>query len=389
MEALKKTLRAEAKKILTKFGAPFTLAVNHGKGVLALSVANIEDIQYFITQKNDVTSVNFAFDVLSKKGNNVVLVLETGDDSQEKVDCCSDEFAEQFGGCITAFLPSDKAAITNLLKRGAVMLDTLGVVTVGRSVEEAVCAMEILLKAKLALKYGKPMPLSKNDITSLRFRYKNESSKNQKALFDFETSGKRAVQSSAFGIESLAEILVYAKKMEIEELSQGTWRSVSVRHGDSFFITPQTKSNIFLDENDIVKVNVESGLFKGGKKPSRDRKLHQVIYRARGDVGAVIHCHPIYSSVNAELNTALEVSFKMQRILGEKIAVSEYAAQGTERLAEYAVEALKGRVAVFLSKQGLVVVGKTLCDAYWTLNAIEDECLKFFKAKEELWQHRT
>ena len=146
MEALKKTLRAEAKKILTKFDAPFTLAVGYDKKTIALSVTNAEDIQYFITQKNDVVSVNFAFDALSHKGVNAVIVLETGDDSQEKVECCSDEFAEQFGGSVTAFLPSDKAAVSFLHKRGAVMLDTVGVATTGRSIEEALCSLEILLK---------------------------------------------------------------------------------------------------------------------------------------------------------------------------------------------------------------------------------------------------
>ena len=40
MEALKKTLRAEAKKILTKFDAPFTLAVGYDKKTIALSVTN-------------------------------------------------------------------------------------------------------------------------------------------------------------------------------------------------------------------------------------------------------------------------------------------------------------------------------------------------------------
>lgn len=389
MEALKKTLRAEAKKILTKFDAPFTLAVVYDKKVIALSVTNAEDIQYFITQKNDVASVNFAFDALSHKGVNAVIVLETGDDSQEKVECCSDEFAEQFGGSVAAFLPSDKAAVSFLHKRGAVMLDTVGVATTGRSIEEALCSLEILLKAKLAMKYGTPQPLSKKEVNSLHLRYKRESAKNQKMLYDFETLGKCPSPSSAVGVESLAEILVYAKKMEIEELSQGVWRSVSIRHGDSFFITPQTKSNIFLTENDIVKVNTENGFYKTGKKPSRDIKLHQAIYKDRGDVGAVIHCHPIYSSVNAELDVGLEVSQKMQRIFGERIEVSEYAGQGTERLGKRAVESLKGGVAVFLSKQGLTVVGKTLVDAYWTLNAIEDESLKSFKAKEELWQRRT
>ena len=139
----------------------------------------------------------------------------------------------------------------------------------------------------------------------------------------------------------------------------------------------------------FAAANTENGFYKIGKKPSRDIKLHQAIYKYRGDVGAVIHCHPIYSSVNAELGVDLEVSRKMQRIFGERIEVSEYAGQGTERLGKRAVESLKGGVAVFLSKQGLTVVGKTLVDAYWTLNAIEDESLKFFKAKEELWQRRT
>ena len=389
MDVLKKTLKIQAKKILTKFDAPFTLAVNFNGSVTALSVATIEDTQYFLTQKNDVPSVNFAFDFLKDKNNRAVIVLETGDDYKATVAACTDQFAEFFGGSVKAFLPADVNAKTELFKRGAIHLDGVGIATFGRSIDEAICALEILLKARLALRFGNPTALSGGEIKALHLGYKTRSAKNQKETFDLETIGKHLNVSQQVGLESIAEIIVYAKKAEIEELSQGTWRSVSIRHGDNFFITPENKSNAFLTESDIVKINLKNGFHKPFSKPSSDKNLHRAIYNARGDIGAIIHCHPIYSSVNAELGEKLIVSEKMRRILGEKISVTEYKKQRSKQQGEAAVCALKGRVAAFLFRQGLVVVGKTVQDAYWTLNAIEDECQKFYRNKEDLWQHRT
>ena len=72
METLKTTMRKKAKTVFAKFSMPFTLA-SKADEKLVLSVSSIDDAQFFITQKNDVASFNFAFDALYC--NNAVLIL--------------------------------------------------------------------------------------------------------------------------------------------------------------------------------------------------------------------------------------------------------------------------------------------------------------------------
>ena len=102
METLKTTMRKKAKTVFAKFSMPFTLA-SKADEKLVLSVSSIDDVQFFITQKNDVAAVNFAFDALD--GNNAVLILETGEEAQKNIGVYIDDFAESFGGPVKAFLP--------------------------------------------------------------------------------------------------------------------------------------------------------------------------------------------------------------------------------------------------------------------------------------------
>ena len=85
---------------------------------------------------------------------------------------------------------------------------------------------------------------------------------------------------------------------------------------------------------------------------------------------------PIYASVNASAMENLAVSERMQNIIGQVVPVSEWAFPLSSRQAQNVVKELKNTNAVFMGCSGVLVVGKTLQDAFWILSALEDECQK-------------
>ena len=85
---------------------------------------------------------------------------------------------------------------------------------------------------------------------------------------------------------------------------------------------------------------------------------------------------PIYASVNAATMENLAVSERMQNIIGQVVPVSEWATPLSAKQVQNVVKELKNTNAVFMGNSGVLVVGKTLQDAFWILSALEDECQK-------------
>lgn len=369
METLKTTMRKKAKTVFAKFSMPFTLA-SKADEKLVLSVSSIDDAQFFITQKNDVAAVNFAFDALDC--NNAVLILETGEDSQKDIGVYIDDFAESFGGAVKAFLPSDPAVFKFLKKRGAALVDSVGIATSGRSIDEAVCNMEVLLKSNIIKDFiGHTVcPLAKYAKTMNRL-YKSRSAKNQKTIRQGEVYGIAPKTQKLAGKETLASLVFYLRKLASEDMVQGNRGLISVRHGDNMFITPYGVSPDFIEEKDVLKASlVKRCSLKGGLK------LHQAVYEQREDIKAIIMAQPIYASVNAATMENLAVSERMQNIIGQVVPVSEWATPLSAKQVQNVVKELKNTNAVFMGNSGVLVVGKTLQDAFWILSALEDECQK-------------
>ena len=346
METLKTTMRKKAKTVFAKFSMPFTLA-SKADEKLVLSVSSIDDVQFFITQKNDVSAVNFAFDALD--GNNA-----------------------GFGGPVKAFLPSDPAIFKFLKKRGAALVDSVGIATAGRSIDEAICNMEVLLKSNIIKDFiGQNVSSIARYAQKMNRLYKSRSAKNQKRLRQSEVFGAIPKTQKLAGKETLASLVFYLRKLSSEDMVQGSRGLISVRHGDNMFITPYGISPDFIEEKDIVKASLIR------RCPTKNGlKLHKSVYELREDVGAIIMAQPIYASVNASAMENLAVSERMQNIIGQVVPVSEWAFPLSSRQAQNVVKELKNTNAVFMGCSGVLVVGKTLQDAFWILSALEDECQK-------------
>lgn len=165
--------------------------------------------------------------------------------------------------------------------------------------------------------------------------------------------------------EERALVLAAVKEMARLGLVSGSSGNASVRlpteRGEErFLITPAGKDYSRLTGDVLVAVNGDLEPVDGDGIPSTESLLHLAIYRARPDVGAVMHTHSVYATALAVAGRPIPpVMDEMVVYLGGQVEVAGYGFPGSEELAAGAVKALGDRRAVLLRNHGLCGAGAT------------------------------
>ena len=160
-------------------------------------------------------------------------------------------------------------------------------------------------------------------------------------------------------------------------LVAGTMGNVSMRiaspdNKDLMAITPSGRHYDLLKPVDMVVVDFAGKPIEGKLKPSVETMLHIEIYKARPQVNAVVHAHPVYSSVLAVAGLKIPPVLDDQvACLGGEIKVAEYAPSGTVVMTSNVVAALGDRNAVLMANHGALGVGKNLRDAVINCELLE------------------
>jgi len=141
---------------------------------------------------------------------------------------------------------------------------------------------------------------------------------------------------------------------------------------DLLVITPTSRYYDSLAPEDMPVVDLDSRVVDGVLAPSSELKLHIAIYKAREDVGAVVHTHSIHASALAVAHLGIPAVLEEEvALLGGGINVAEYGASGSDELANNAVDALRDNDGVILANHGAVGVGRTLRGALDAAELIE------------------
>jgi len=141
-----------------------------------------------------------------------------------------------------------------------------------------------------------------------------------------------------------------------------------------FIITPSGLRKARLNPEDMIIVNIEGNIVEGIRKPSVETPMHLAIYKKRKDVKAIVHAHPVYSTVFAVTGFDINpITEEMILYTGGEVKVAEYALFGTEELARNVLKALGNRKAVLLRNHGIVACGRDLDEAVDVLFCVERE----------------
>jgi L-fuculose-phosphate aldolase len=169
------------------------------------------------------------------------------------------------------------------------------------------------------------------------------------------------------------DIIDNCLKMNVTGINQGTSGNLSIRSGEGLLITPSGVPYEQLEPADIVFMNID-GSWRHPLAPSSEWRFHRDIYRAKPEVGAIVHAHPTYCTALAIRGMDIPaVHYMIALSGGNSIRCAPYATYGTPELSAAALQALQGRTACLLANHGMIATGPTMAKTMWL--AIEIETL--------------
>jgi len=175
------------------------------------------------------------------------------------------------------------------------------------------------------------------------------------------------------------DLIKYGKRLVKSDLTKGTGGNLSIYDRKNGYIAMTPSGIDFFDirEEDIVILDIDGNIIEGQKVPTSEWRMHLKLYQGRDDIDSVIHAHTTYSTVLACLHQPLPATHYMIAVAGKDIRVAKYATYGSEKLSQYAYEAMKNRKAVFLANHGLLAGSYNIANAFNIIEEIE-YCSKIY-----------
>ena len=179
------------------------------------------------------------------------------------------------------------------------------------------------------------------------------------------------------------DIARLAKSLFERSLTFGSSGNISVRLDDGWLMTPTGSSMGEIDPARISRLD-STGQHIGGDKPTKEAFLHTAVYGQRPKAGAIVHLHSTHSvavSCLHDINPADVLppltAYYVMRI--GRLPLIPYFAPGDIDLARAVAEMAREHHAVLLANHGPVVAGKSLTDAVYATEELE-ETAKLFLA---------
>jgi 3-dehydro-4-phosphotetronate decarboxylase len=159
--------------------------------------------------------------------------------------------------------------------------------------------------------------------------------------------------------------------------SVGSAGNISVRLADGYLITP---TNSCLGRLDPARISRLDSAFShvGGDQPSKEVFMHRAFYVARQEAGAVVHLHSTMATavaclpdVDAENPIPPLTPYFVMRV-GRRMPLIAYYRPGDPAMEPAIGAAARDARAVLLANHGPVVSGRTLTDAVYAAEELEE-----------------
>lgn len=178
------------------------------------------------------------------------------------------------------------------------------------------------------------------------------------------------------------EIAAVGKSLFDRALTFGSTGNISARLGNGdLLMTPTNASLGNLDPARLSRFSAE-GVHVDGDKPTKEAFLHRCMYCERKASGAVVHLHSTYAvavsilrDVDPEDVLPPLTAYYVMRV--GKLPLVPYCPPGDTALAEAVAVRARDCHAVLLANHGPVVAGKTLREAQYATEELEETAKLF------------
>lgn len=160
--------------------------------------------------------------------------------------------------------------------------------------------------------------------------------------------------------------------------------NISVRLApDRILCTPTGVSKGFLKPDDLGIVDLEGKQISGTKKRTSEILLHLSVYKARPDIGGVLHCHPPHATAFAMVHETIPkcVLPEVEVFLGE-VPIARYETPGTQIFADTVLPYVHNCNTMLLANHGSVAFHQNIMTAYFNTEIIDAYCRMLILAKQ-------
>lgn len=143
--------------------------------------------------------------------------------------------------------------------------------------------------------------------------------------------------------------------------------------GKRFLATPTAMSKRLIEAHDLVTVDIEGKILAGRRKIFSEWHLHAACYKARPDVRAVVHAHPVTATAFGLARRSLGVFAMPEPIvsLGKEVPLISYALPKASSQDAEIERALKSSNAMLIAGNGVLTVGADLEQAFLRTELVE------------------
>jgi len=177
--------------------------------------------------------------------------------------------------------------------------------------------------------------------------------------------------------EIVEELVRTARSLVADGLVRGAGGNVSVREGDTMWISPSGFSFQDAGPEDYPGVTVATGdIVHGDRRPSSEVLMHLAIYRRRPEITAIVHTHPPVTVALTAAGHDLRAMYPDYFVfLGRNVPHLPYVTATTPKMARAVEEVAQAPdcCGIILRNHGAITVGTTLKEAYFRTLAVEEQ----------------
>lgn len=136
-----------------------------------------------------------------------------------------------------------------------------------------------------------------------------------------------------------------------------------------------------LTARDIVTIDLDGRPADGDAVPPMEFHIHTEIYRRRPDVHAVVHTHPLWSTLFSMAGEPVLAVTMQAAVIGEIRRFDRTASINTQALGADLADSLGGARAVMLRSHGAVCVGADIVEAFVLAVYLEENARRQYLAR--------
>ena len=132
---------------------------------------------------------------------------------------------------------------------------------------------------------------------------------------------------------------------------------------------------------DIIAIDMQGKPLEGDVVPPMEFHIHTEIYRARPDVNAVVHTHPLWSTLFSMVGERVQPVTMQAAVMGPVQFFDKTASINEKGLGEELAAALGPHRVAMLKSHGAVVVGADVVEAFVLAIYLEETAKRQYLAR--------